>query len=157
MKITQIKVFDIALKLKKPLRIAKMLREKSSNIIIKVETDEGIEGYGEATFAHFFEGETQGSVRYVVEKFMTPTLMGNDPTNIISLVDKMNEVIVGNPFAKAAIEMALWDIKGKALGIPVYSLLGGFRRKSIPVNHSISYGTARGQTRRSYRIRKTSS
>jgi L-alanine-DL-glutamate epimerase-like enolase superfamily enzyme len=53
----------------------------------------------------------------------------------------MNSVIVGNPFAKAAVEMALWDIKGKVLGVSVYSLLGGFRRKSIPVSHSVSYGT----------------
>jgi len=142
MKIAQIKVFNVPLKLKKPIKTAKMVREKSSNIIVKIETNEGIEGYGAATFVHFFEGETPGSVRYVVENLITPILVGNDPTNIISMVDKMNEVIVGNPFAKAAIEMGLWDIKGKALGVPVYNMLGGFRRKSIPVNHSISYGTA---------------
>jgi muconate cycloisomerase len=140
MKITQIKVFNVALKLKKPLTVAKMLRERSSNTIVKVETDEGIEGYGEATFALFFAGETQGSVSYVVDKLIAPALMGCDPMNIISLIDKMNTVIVGNPFAKAAVEMALWDIKGKALGVPVYDLLGGSLRKSIPVNHSVSYG-----------------
>ena len=141
MKITQIKVFNISLKLKKPLRVAKMLRERSSNTIVKVETDEGIAGYGEATFAHFFAGETQGSASYVVDKFITPALVGCDPTNIISLIANMNGLIAGNPFAKAAVETALWDIKGKALGVPVYSLLGGFMRTSIPVNHSISYGT----------------
>ena len=141
MKITRTKVFNVGLKLKKPLRVAKMLREKSSNTIVKIETDEGIEGYGEATFAHFFAGETQDSVSSVVNKFLTPALVGSDPTNILSLVDKMNSAIVGNPFAKAAVETALWDIKGKTLEVPVYSLLGGWRRKSIPVNHSISYGT----------------
>ncbi len=142
MKITQVKVYNVAFKLRKPLKIAKMLREKSSNAIVKIETDEGIEGFGEATFAHFFAGETQDSVRSVVDKFLAPALMGRDPTNILSSADEINRVIAGNPFAKAAVEMALWDIKGKALGVPVYALLGGFRRKSIPVAHSLSSGTA---------------
>jgi len=141
MKITHIKTFRVAFKLKKPLTIAKMVREKSSNIIVKVETDEGIEGYGEATFAPFFSGETQDSVTGTVEQFLAPVLSGMDPTNLLSLVDEMNRTIAGNPFAKAAVEMALWDIKGKVLGVPVYDLLGGFRRKSIPVAHSVSTGT----------------
>jgi len=146
--ITKINVFSIGVKLKKPLRIAKMTRERSSNIIVKIETDEGIDGYGEATSVHFFWGETQGSMRDVVENLLTPVLVGEDPTNIIALIDRMNSVIVGNPFAKAAVEMALWDIKGKALGAPVYELLGGFRRKSIPVCHAVSYGTLQDMVER---------
>ena len=143
MKITRIKVFNISLRLKKPLQVAKMLRTNSSNTIVKVETDEGISGYGEATFAHFFAGETQGSATHVVEKFIAPAITGCNPANIIALLARMDGLIVGNPFAKAAVEMALWDIKGKALGVPVYDLLGGFFRKSIPVNHSISYAPVR--------------
>ena len=141
MVITKIKVYPIGVKLKKPLQIAKMIRERSSNIIVKIETDEGIEGYGEATSVQFFWGETQGSMKDVVENLLALVLIGEDPTNIITLIDKMNSVIFGNPFAKAAVEMALWDIKGKALGASVYNLLGGFRRKSIPVCHAVSYGT----------------
>lgn len=140
MKIAQIKVYNVAVKLKKPLKIAKMLRERSSNSIVKIETDDGIQGFGEATFAPFFAGETQDSVKGVVEKFLAPALRGKDPTNILELVDEMSRTIADNPFAKAAVEMALWDIKGKGLGVPVYSLLGGHRRKSIPVAHSISSG-----------------
>lgn len=142
MKISQVKTFNVAFKLKKPLQIAKMVREKSSNTIVKIETDEGIDGFGEATFAHFFAGETQDSAKSTIDKFFAPALTGKDPTNILPLLDEMNRIIAGNPFAKAAVEMALWDIKGKALGVPVYSLLGGFRRKSIPVAHSISSGNA---------------
>jgi L-alanine-DL-glutamate epimerase-like enolase superfamily enzyme len=142
MKITRIKTFRVAFKLRKPLTIAKMVREKSSNIIVKVETDEGIEGYGEATFAPFFSGETQDSVTGAIEQFLAPVLSGMDPTNLLSLVDEMNRTIAGNPFAKASVEMALWDIKGKVLSVPVYDLLGGFRRKSIPLAHSVSTGPA---------------
>lgn len=138
MKITQVRTFNVSFKLKKPLTVSKMTREKSSNTIVKIETDEGIEGFGEATFAHFFAGETQDSAKSTIDKCLATALIGMDPMNILSLVDEMNRVIAGNPFAKAAVEMALWDIKGKALNVPVYSLLGGFRRKSIPVAHSIS-------------------
>ena len=141
MKITRIRFFNVSLKLKKPLQIAKMVREKSSNTIVRVETDEGVTGYGEATFAHFFAGETQGSVSYVVDKFIAPAIVGCDPTNIIALLARMDGLIAGNPFAKAAVEMALWDIKGKVLGVPIYDLLGGSMRKSIPMNHSVSYGS----------------
>lgn len=140
MKITQFKTFNVTFKLKKNLKIAKMMREKSSNTIVKIETDEGIEGFGEATFAHFFAGETQDSVKSTIDKFIAPAMTGMDPTNILSLIDEMNKIIAGNPFAKAAVEMALWDIKGKALGVPIFSLLGGFRRRSIPVTHSVSSG-----------------
>jgi L-alanine-DL-glutamate epimerase-like enolase superfamily enzyme len=141
MKITHIEVFNIGLKLKKPFKNAKMIREKSSNTIIKVRTDEGIDGYGEATFTHFFAGETQESVSSVVNNFLSPAIWGEDPRNIFDCIDKMNGAIVGNVFAKAAVETALWDIKGKELGVPIYQLLGGCRRKSIPVNHSVSYGS----------------
>ena len=141
MKIRNIQVFNVAVKLKKPLRIAKMVRERGSSTIVKVETDEGIHGFGEATFAHFFAGETQDSAQSVVNRFLAPALMGEDPTNILSLVDQMNTAIAGNPFAKAAVEMALWDIKGKVLQTPVYQLLGGYRRLIIPVNQSVSYGS----------------
>ena len=141
MVITKIEVFPIGVKLIKPLKIAKMVRERSSNIIIKIETNEGVTGYGEATAVHFFWGETQGSMKDVAENLLSPALIGEDPTNIIALIDRMNSVIVGNPFAKAAVEMALWDIKGKALNTPVYNLLGGSRRTSIPMCHAVSYGS----------------
>jgi muconate cycloisomerase len=142
MKITGIEAFNIGVRLKKPLTIAKMARERSSNTIVRVATDAGLIGFGEATFAHFFAGETQDSVKSVVDTFLGPALAGMDPQNILCAIDEMNRVIAGNPFAKAAVEMALWDIKGKALGVPVYALLGGSRRKSIPVAHSIGTGPA---------------
>ena len=141
MKIRDIQVFNVAFELKKPLKIAKMVRERASSTIVKMETDEGIHGFGEATFAHFFAGETQDSAQSVVMRFLAPALMGEDPTNILSRVDQMNTAIAGNPFAKAAVEMALWDIKGKAFQTPVYQFLGGSRRLTIPVNQSVSYGS----------------
>lgn len=141
MKIQNIQVFNVAFKLKRTLKIAKMVRERASSTIIRVETNEGIHGFGEATFANFFAGETQDSVNSVVTRFLGPAIMGKDPTNILRRVDEMTAAIVGNPFAKAAVEMALWDIKGKILQTPVYDLLGGYRRKKIPVNQSVSYGS----------------
>jgi L-alanine-DL-glutamate epimerase-like enolase superfamily enzyme len=140
MKIIEVHVTNISCKLKKPLKIAKMVREKSHSTIVKVLTDQDISGFGEATFAHFFAGETQNSASNVIEKFLTPVILGKNPFDLLPLLDSMNESIAGNPFAKAAVEMALWDIKGKALQVPVSNLLGGARRKEIPVCQSVSYG-----------------
>jgi muconate cycloisomerase len=77
----------------------------------------------------------------VITRFLAPALTGQDPANLLSCGDRMNTAIAGNPFAKAAVEMALWDIKGKALHVPVYHLLGGPRRLKVPVNQSVSYGS----------------
>ena len=143
MKIDRIQVIGISAGMKKPLRIAKMVREKSSSMIVKIHTDEGIQGFGEATFAHFFAGETLESARGVIEKHLAPVLTGRDPNNILLRMDEMDRIIHGNPFAKAAVETALWDIKGKVLGVPVYDLLGGRRRNKIPVCQSVGYGEAK--------------
>lgn len=139
MKILDVQVTNINCKLKKPLKIAKMIRERSNSTIVKIITDQGINGYGEATFAHFFAGETQFSASYVIQHFLAPVIKGKDPIDLLPLIDLMNKSIAGNPFAKAAVEMALWDLKGKLLQIPVYILLGGARRKKIPVCQSVGY------------------
>ncbi len=140
MKITDIKVTNLNCKLKKPLKIAKMIRNKSNSTIVKITTDQGIYGYGEATFAHFFSGETQSSARHVIENFIAPLIKGKNPIDLLPMIDSINNSIAGNPFAKAAVEIALWDIIGKFLKVPVYTLLGGARRRKIPVCQSISYG-----------------
>jgi L-alanine-DL-glutamate epimerase-like enolase superfamily enzyme len=152
MKIRDIQVFNIAVTLKKPLRIAKMVRERGSSTIVKVQTEEGIHGFGEATFAPFFAGETQASAQGVITRFLVPVLTGEDPMNILSCVDRMNTAIAGNPFAKAAVEMALWDIKGKVLQVPVYHLLGGYRRLKVPVNASVSYASPSEMVEESLRL-----
>jgi galactonate dehydratase len=113
---------------------------RSSAVFLKIETDAGIVGYGEAT-NHFLPHSALGAVQD-----LTPYLIGEDPERIAYLwqVCYRRRFYRGGPAtgaALAAIDMALWDIKGKAHGLPVYQLLGGLAREKVRV-----YGHVTGRS-----------
>ena len=103
----------------------------TSNIIIEMETDEQIVGWGECDPWPAFTGDTDYSVVAVLEKLICPNLIGKDPTNINAIHELMNNLIRGNNTAKAGIDMACYDILGKKLNVPVHQLIGGKIRDSI--------------------------
>src|SRR5437879_5855743 len=72
---------------------------------------------------------------------VTPWLVGRDATGIEPLRLEMGRRVQGNPFARAAVEMALWDLNGKALGVPVHRLLGGRVRDRVPLSWSLAVGS----------------
>jgi muconate cycloisomerase len=109
----------------------------SGYVIVKVHTDAGIVGLGEATVSALWSGETSKSCVAALEDLIGPALLGADPTQISALRNRMDFLIKLNPFTKSAVEMALWDIAGKALGVPVYQLLGGKVREIIPTKMMI--------------------
>ena len=75
----------------------------------------------------------------VIDEYLGPALMGEDPFNIEHLVWKMERAAVENPFSKAALEMALLDLIGKKLQVPVYQLLGGqCRSERIPIKFVVA-------------------
>lgn len=106
---------------------------ESPYVIVRVHTDEGIVGLGEATVSPRWSGETRPGCAAIIEGLIAPALVGEDPRRINHLRAKMERVIRFNPFTKAAVEMALWDIAGKAAGVPVYQLLGGKVRDEMPI------------------------
>jgi galactonate dehydratase len=113
---------------------------RSSAVFLKIETDAGIVGYGEAT-NHFLPHTALGALQD-----LTPYLIGEDPERIAYLwqVCYRRRFYRGGPAtgaALAAIDMALWDIKGKAHGLPVYQLLGGLAREKVRV-----YGHVTGRS-----------
>ena len=97
----------------------------------------GLVGLGEATVSALWSGETSKSCVAALDDLIGPALIGADPTQITALRKLMDFLIKLNPFTKAAVEMALWDIAGKALGVPVYQLLGGKVRDVIPTKMMI--------------------
>ena len=113
---------------------------RSSAVFLRIETDAGIVGYGEAT-NHFLPHTALGALQD-----LTPYLIGEDPERIAYLwqVCYRRRFYRGGPAtgaALAAIDMALWDIKGKAHGLPVYQLLGGLAREKVRV-----YGHVTGRS-----------
>ena len=109
----------------------------SDYVIVKVHTDQGLVGLGEATVSALWSGETARSCKAAIDDLIGPALVGFDPTAITAIRRKLDVLIKLNPFTKAAVEMAIWDIAGKALGVPVYQLLGGKVREVIPTKMMI--------------------
>src|SRR5688572_17874128 len=99
------------------------------NVFVKVTTDEGIVGWGEAT-AHPVTSETQAGIVSTVELFGR-TIMGRDPFEIGAIHAALDNLFLqGNAGARSAIDIALYDIMGKAAGQPIYNLLGGAHQKT---------------------------
>ena len=94
-------------------------------VVVQVYTDEGITGVGQTVSATPFYGDTAEAIKGHVDKYLTSAIVGEDPFEIERLFDRMYKALRGGRHAITAIEYALWDIKGKALGVPVYELLGG--------------------------------
>ena len=108
-------------------------------LIVKVHTDEGIVGLGEVSCTPRWSGEDQFSAAHFINTYFAPLLVDQDPMQEIEhLTSRFVFPVAGNPFTKAAVEMALWDIRGKALGKPVYELLGGRVRDFVPTKWSVS-------------------
>src|SRR5262249_36873265 len=110
----------------------------SDYTIVFVDTDAGITGLGEVDSVFKRRGAL---LRHDLETALVPAVIGEDAFRISWLVRKMDDVLDGVEEAKAAIEMALWDIVGKALDTPVYNLLGGKVRERIPLSYSIPFGS----------------
>jgi muconate cycloisomerase len=115
-------------------------------VIVRVQTDRNITGYGEATVlkewggSHMrYYGESYRTVSHVIRDYLCPGLQGEDPFAIENIHTRMDRIIKGHPYAKAAIDMALYDIMGKALNVPAYNLLGGLVRREVPLCHSIAF------------------
>ena len=139
MRITRIEAIPVRVPLKSGLttRTAHGLHAVSQYAIVRVHTDAGLVGLGEATVSAIWSGETSRGAIAAIEQCIAPALAGADPREINLLRARMDEAIKFNPFTKAAVEMALWDIAGKAVGVPVYQLLGGKVRSTIPIKMMI--------------------
>ena len=135
MQITHIEAIPILVPLKEGMFTKTSHGEHihSPYVIVRVHTDAGFVGLGEATVSPRWSGETSPGSVAILNGLIGPALVGEDPTQISQLRRKMESVIRLNPFTKAAVEMALWDLKGKAANLPVYELLGGKVRDEMPI------------------------
>lgn len=135
MKITRLETIPVCVPLKPGLstKTAHGEHVDSPYVIVRVHTDEGLVGIGEATLAPRWSGETSPGAVAVIQGLLAPLLVGQNPLNLTSARCRMNGAIRHNPFTKAAVEMALWDLAGKYYGVPCYQLLGGQTRKELPI------------------------
>ena len=107
-------------------------------LLVRVNTSEGLYGWGEVSCTPRWSGEDQATAAHFIRTIFAPLLEGQDPRDVERLAAQMRHALAGHPFTKAALEMALWDILGKSCGLPVYRLLGGPVRDSVPLKWSVS-------------------
>ena len=136
MKITRVSgvVYRQQLKLKGPKpKFAGEGRTAFETVLVRVETDEGIVGWGEA-----FPHRIWPAVKSLLENLIAPACIGADPTDISALMDRLMRHTYGvgraGPvmYALSGLDMALWDILGKAANLSVYKLLGGAQCARLP-------------------------
>ncbi len=135
MKITNIEAIPVNVPLKDGMttKTSHGIHATSPYVIIQVHTDSGLIGLGEATVAPRWSGETSASCTAAIEGLICDALTGMNPLNIQQCQYRMERVIKGNPFTKAAVEMALWDLLGKHCNEPVFRLLGGSVHEALPI------------------------
>lgn len=124
MKITDIKAELFKVPLKKPFRIAFAVQDHSVNVLVKITTDEGVWGIGEAAPFEPVTGENAAMILEALKLFRQG-LVGTDPMDLEGAHRMMDRLLSGNTSAKAAVDIALYDIRGKVMGQPLYKVLGG--------------------------------
>jgi L-Ala-D/L-Glu epimerase len=139
MKISQIEAIPYAIPYRKPLRFASGEVAVAEHVLVRVHTDDGVVGSADAPPRPFTYGETQSSVRSIVADHFAPQLLG---AGILEreIVRARLERTIGNPVAKAAIDMAIWDAIGQTLGVSVSELLGGFTDR-MKVSHMVGFAS----------------
>jgi L-alanine-DL-glutamate epimerase-like enolase superfamily enzyme len=130
-RITKVETIAARTPMREPLVWPGGTRQSASGLLVQIHTDEGLVGLGEAP------GPTLPTIQTIIDAELTQFLIGQDPLRVEWLVHRLEEFTRNwsriGAYAIAGIEMALLDLKGKSLGVPVAELLGGFCRDRVPV------------------------
>ena len=104
---------------------------RSESLVVRIETTNGLFGWGEASAAPTMTGDTLPGMVEAVEKYLAPRLIGQNALDRALLAHRMSQTLIGNTGAKAACDIALHDLAGKHLGVSVTDLLGGRARERV--------------------------
>ncbi len=128
MHVTAVRVYHVAIPLKRPMIYPHRTYTELSDTIVCLETETGALGWGEVCpLSSTYQAETAEGVRAAIAH-LALVVLGCDPTQIDVVNDKMNAAMLGERYAKSVFDIACWDLAGKAYGRPTYHLLGGRRQ-----------------------------
>src|SRR6187551_3585461 len=125
MKITDIRFGMLRVPLKTPFKTALRTVDTIEDIVITMHTDSGHIGYGEAPATAVITGDTHGSIIEAISKFIAPRLIGQDIANLNRITQLVQTALEKNSSAKAAVEIAIYDLFGQLYNAPLYKMLGG--------------------------------
>lgn len=131
MKITSIRIGEISVPLRTPFKTALRTVTSVEDIIIEIHTDTGNVGFGEAPPTGVITGDTKGSIIGAIRDHIAKAIVGMDLENFEEIHLKLDKSIIKNTSAKAAVDIALYDLYGQLYNAPVYKLLGGYRKEII--------------------------
>ncbi len=114
-----------------------------SNVLVWIWTDTGLAGIGESAYCPGggVREETPEATKTIIDGYLAPEIIGHDPFDLELIHARMDACLPRNLVAKAGIDLALWDVMGKSLGLPVYKLLGGLYESKVWVTYTLSIDT----------------
>lgn len=130
-KIVSVRIFVIRLPRVSTLKTSYGSGDSATTLVIELGTDSGLTGVGQTAVAPRSYGETAEGMLANIRSHLVPAILGESPLDIERLNRKMQAALPYHYSSHAGIELALWDLKGKALGVPVYQLLGGKVREGV--------------------------
>lgn len=143
-KLVRIETFHVALPTRREHKWTGLTEPIGGYVLVRLLDDDGAEGWGEAPglkdwggdWGRYF-GETPGTTIHVIERYLGPAIAGGAAGDFADLHSRMDKAIKGFPYAKAAIDIAAYELAASRLRVPVWQLLGGRARSRVPVTHSI--------------------
>jgi muconate cycloisomerase len=129
--IRRVDAIPVALPLQKPMRMAGVEITHAQNVLVRIEAADGTVGWGEAASAPTMTGNTLGGLVAAVRDHLAPLLIGEDACARAALAGRLKAALIGNTGAHSAVEMALFDLAGRAAGLPLIDLIGGAARPGV--------------------------
>lgn len=131
MKITDIRLGEISVPLRTPFKTALRTVNSVEDIIVEIHTDTGNIGFGEAPPTGVITGDTKGAIVGAINDHIKKNIIGMDIENFEEIMLKLDKCILKNTSAKAAVDIALYDLYGQLYNAPIYKLFGGYRKEII--------------------------
>lgn len=131
MKITDIKVFEVEAPLITPFKTALRTVDKINNVGVYIYTDNGFVGIGEAAPTAVITGETKDSIIHAITHYIKPAILGMEIEDIAQIMERIDRCLYKNTSAKAAVDIAIYDLFAKRYNAPLYKILGGYRKELI--------------------------
>ena len=137
-RISQVEIVPVRLPLREPFVVAYARYDDVPTILVRITTADGLTGWGEATPDPNVTGETYAGTAATLRADLAPLLLGRDARDIDAALAALDARVEGVPAAKAALDIALHDLVARALGVPLWLLLGGRARAHLTISRVVS-------------------
>lgn len=154
LKIAKVEVFKLRLPYKGEVNFKSLKQNSGEYALVRLTLDNGLQGFAETCCRPEQTGEDATSIAYEINTFLAPLLKGGDPLAHLALLEKLKK-IRACPASKALIDIALWDLRGRVLGQPVWRLLGGEKAATIPLTWIAHGNSVEGQINEAKKMRET--